>query len=269
MIARMSDDPGAALAVITAEQLDGGFSVQDRMLQIETNRKMSNWDLFNDLNANRGCYIDFLYDFANTIYTNTGRYVELIRKENEGAESSVTRSEFRISNNIAILRICVKIFCQLYLKEEEKGQLERTLKVEDYYSYMCSLLQNIEERQRAHMNTVMDLETGVDWAIRLHEMLNQGEFELLFNSKDFSGRNNSRPTALFDNNRYYISRWSLKTAIEKHYGRQIPLKSVVDDLLEKEILCTDRTASNTKKKDGAYYYVIDYKALQFYYNKKG
>lgn len=262
-IARKADDRDSAMAVITAEFQGGCFSIQDRMIQIELKEKIADFDNLKYLQRHHDVYCAFLYDFADKVYKN--RSTVILRTGKYFANNKCD-GEFRISHNIRLLRMCAKIFYEVYLSSSEQQMLNNALDIRDFEEYISDILRATERQQIRYMTRLQQNDSEVDWLEVLFRIL--FDEKILYVCPDFDCISNPDYKGLAcvnEKNRIYISSQTLKKALNVYFGTKITTKSMIDALVAEHILDEDKSASHMKKKkDGRYYYAIDENALRYY-----
>lgn len=246
MIARNENNGSNALTVVTGEFLEGCFSLQDRMIQIEVPRLCNSihagtfYDKLTQCQQNRKILrmteILFLERFFEN-YDENSRYLK-----NELSNVLGKYDGYRIEGNTQYLLVTAKLFEKLI---PEMLRLEFSQKLADSIMKIC-------ERQKKHMEKIHLIEAN-EWVTIIRKILDQ-ESEALVHRPSEKGWFQE---IVYENGRCYIPRIWLKSKLETFCRKKINMKELIDDMESKGILLTDQSSAKTKKIGGHRYYVID------------
>lgn len=267
LISRMADSTGTAMAVVTAEFREGTFSTQDHEVQIEISNTQIQWEAFNDCKQKNSLYKILLYRICCEIYKNR----EAIRKKI--ADRKNEAGEFRISHNVNILKTVVDImfyiFDEMPLGEFLKKRMPAQIfKKEHFYR----LLDELEVKQKKSMELVGQNECGIDWIKCFYDMAYENRIfcRVPIDKMNKSGSDGNR--IYLDGDKIYISEITLIDGMkiyfnysdEKMAETRRMAKRLINSLKLEKILLNDASGSNTKKKKGKRFYVIDRERLEMF-----
>lgn len=251
MIARAENNDRNALAIVTGEFLDGCFSLQDRMIQIEVPRVCNSvhaegfYKKLNECQRDRNILRTIEVAFLARFFAHYGENVGYLRNE-----LSHVRKEYpgcRIEGNSHLLLVVVQLFEKLF---PEILKLEFSRELEDSIMKIC-------ERQKRHMEKIRLLE-GKKWVTIIRKILDQ-ESEALVHRP--SGKRWFQEI-IYERGKCYIPKLWLQSKLESFFGKRINMKELIDDIESKGILLTDQSSANTKKMGGHRYYVVDVERLR-------
>lgn len=265
IVARKADDSESALIIATAEYLDGISSIQDRMLQIEINKRINDWQKFHELEESKTCYIAFLYEFAKFAY---GKAPCIVNRIKEYVQQKKDNNGYRIAYHITLVNVCASLFFREYLTLPEQKDLADAINTEDYCRYIENLLQKLANQQTEHLRRITVLDRGVDWGEWLYTAIRTHKFIEVLDKNTFGKMDRGYPTIYYEKNRYYISRAMLSEAANQYFNKKVPVNDIVSFLSKNNLLLEDRSESHAKKKFGEYYYVVSEDKLKVYFQEK-
>lgn len=259
MIARSSDKPDHALAVVTGEFLDGGFSVQDRMIQIHIDTPVEALTELSDLQKDPSLLTSLLYRFAEAIYSRQKEVSSTIREWFETMPHPIRdrpTPSYRIERNIHYLALSLELFFQHF----SGGAILR----EKWETIGTNSLCRLKNQQRSQMERLRLIEDGSDWLEILYELLQSDLWE----------RYNAFPSKLDDSMHLiskdgyiYINSPIFKRAFKKFLGRMVNMKPLINAMIEAGILKEDKSNAHVVKRNGLYYYAINELQLEVYHHQ--
>lgn len=256
VIARYADSGQGALAVITGEFIEGCFSLQDRMIQIQVHKKNTSGDTFSgkfhQIQGNADKLQSLLYEFSVRAYLKFDDTKDFLNKEMKRLNNSI--NSFRISRNInhiiATLRLFEHLFPDIKQWNIDK-QLETSVGV-------------ILSEQTKHMEIVRRLEYEQDWT---------KEFYLMMNTPDIVRRYDKHSVVdtgeiLIKGDCIYITELTLEREMRNFLGCNVKSGDIVNHLSKTQVLEEDQSQARTKKLDGRRYYVVNRSRLKLYCTKE-
>lgn len=269
-IARYADDSNCALLAVTAEYLDGSYSMQDRMIMVKMHHRITNWRKFNELKQTSHLLCGILFDFAKVMYSDTERSCKLINEIYH--ELTPHQSKHRISNSIMLLKVCSKLFFHTCLNHNEQQLLLDCMQIEDFDTHMGQALNIIEKMQLPHMDRIDELEHGIDWAFKLYEMIYTDMlFQRCYTPEQYLEKSSNAFCILEYQDKIYVSGKDLEDIITSYYCNKISILPVISFLSQKNLLHEDASGTykiKVAKLGKKYFYVIQKSKLELYYKIK-
>lgn len=256
IIARMVDNDCGALAIVTGEYLTGNYSLQNRMIPVKMCRRGNKSEIKKFLNQltylqNNQCMLDtVLCRFSEYVYN----HMELVKTWIDGYINNgfLSNSSDRIVRNAEILKLSFYLFIQVFPEMKD---------LEDLLSNSISKIVEIHKR---HMEIAERLETP-DWAEEIYKLFCHIQLPREYK---LTQDNIMNDRIVIQEDYISITRNALEENMEKFLETKINLNEVITDLEQKEILCTDNSASKTKKIGGIRFYVINRQRLYIYHQRK-
>lgn len=260
LIARQAKNKDSALAVITAEMREGCFSVQDRMLQVEISGQRMNWKSYQELQEEKGVYLEILKTIVKKAYMDTERVKREIVAHMKYMATG--RGEFRISFYVQLLLTSLHIL-EFLCKDQEMDFWE-----EEWSEKIKFTLNDLYKNQARYMEVVQTKtnESGIDWVILLYRLIYDKKIFARYpvNNQFDSGKHGGLAIGMYDN-KLLIERQTLIKGLELYFEKRTSPKKMVDALIAEGILLEDKTPTHTKKVNGKSYYIIDENALKLFY----
>lgn len=267
LISRMANSTGTAMAVVTAEFREGTFSTQDREVQIEIRNTQIQWKAFNDCKQKISLYKILLYRICCEIYKNK----EVIQKKI--ADGNNEAGEYRISHNINILKIVVDIMFYIFDEMPLGEFLKKRMPVQIFErEHFYHLLDELEVKQKKTMERVRQNGSEIDWIKCFYEMA-YGNKILCRTPIDDMNKNESDGNRIYlDGDKMYVSEITLINGVKMYFSyseekmaeaRKMTRK-LINSLKSEKILLNDASSSNTKKKKGKRFYVVDRERLEMF-----
>lgn len=267
LISRMTDSTGTAMAVVTAEFREGTFSTQDREVQIEISNTQIQWEAFNDCKQKISLYKILLYRICCEIYKNR----EAIRKKI--ADRKNEAGEFRISHNVNILKTVVDIMFYIFDEMPLGEFLKKRMPVQIFEKeHFYRLLDELEVKQKKSMELVDQNECGIDWIKCFYDMAYKNRIFCRVPIDEMNKNGSDGNRIYLDGDKIYISEITLIDGMKMYFNyseekmaetRRMARK-LINSLKSEKILSNDASGSNTKKKKGKRFYVIDRERLEMF-----
>lgn len=257
MIARASDKPDYALAVVTGEFLDGSFSVQDRMIQIYIDTPVEDFVELSALQKDPARLTFLLYRFAQAIYSRQEEVTSTIRNWFETMPHPIHNRpspSYRIERNVHYLALSLELFFQYFP--------EGTFFKEKWESIGKNSLLRLKDQQCNQMERLRLIEEGTDWLEVLHQML---QSNLWNRYQDFPSTLDDSIHLISKGEYTYISSPIFKRALKKFLGRTVDIRPLINAMVEADILKEDRSNAHVVKRNGLYYYAIKNLQLEIYH----
>lgn len=233
-VARQLDcDYETAFVAMTSEFLDGCFSLQDRLLQLEI--QPVDLNLLSELKEMNSQIACFVVEFLKVLVANVDDVLQYIRKRFEDRNLERHEVSARLNRNGEFLKIASEL-CSRYLLGDEKTF---TTKVE-------AALEFQKEIQSKHLKSIKRFESVDDFVKATYEVLNSEIYEVCTaNGVEYQCHNNQiyikLPGIL------YVTKNALRYGMRLYYGTgEINMAGIVKALHENDILLEDVDA-RTKK----------------------
>lgn len=267
LISRMADSTGTAIAVVTAEFREGTFSTQDREVQIEISNTRIQWKAFEDCKQKAELYKMFLYRICCEIYKNKEAIqTKIADRENEAGE-------FRISHNVNILKIVVDIMFYIFEKMPLGDFLKKRMSAQIFErEHFYHLLDELEAKQKRAMELVRQNGCDIDWIKCFYKMTYENKVFCRAPIDDMNKNESDGNRIYLDGDKMYISEITLIDGVkmyfdyteEKMVEARKMTRRLINSLKSEKILLNDASGSNTKKKKGKRFYVVDHKRLEMF-----
>lgn len=226
---QMESNNRTSLVIMTSEFLDGCYSLQDRMIQLEI--QSVSLELLSKL-QNSSCQIaQLLRDFLNSITNNYEEVIKLIKKEFAECEFKRSDVSSRIDRNVIFLKIAAKL-CSNYLFGGDKTMITR---LEDALIFQRKI-------QTEHLMVLKKFENIHDYVIAFHQMVNSDVYEFCSaEKKEYSCKNNQ--ICIKASGIIYMTKNALRYGMKVYYGiEQADVAKMVKALHENDILLEDSDA---------------------------
>lgn len=267
LISRMANSTGTAMAVVTAEFREGTFSTQDREVQIEISNTQIQWKAFDDCKYKTDLYKMLLYRICCEIYKNKEAIqTKITDRENE-------TGEFRISHNVNILKIVVDIMFYIFEKMPLWEFLKKRMSAQIFAKeHFYHLLDELEAKQKRAMELVRQNGCGIDWIKCFHDMAYENKIFCRVPIDDMNKNGSDGNRIYLDGDKMYVSEITLINGVKMYFSyseekmaeaREMTRK-LINSLKSDKILLNDASGSNTKKKKGKRFYVVDCERLEMF-----
>ena len=256
MIARYADSGQGALTVITGEFMEGCFSLQDRMIQIQVHKKNTSDSTFpnklQQLQSNTDRLWSLLYEFSVKAYLKFDDTKEFLNKELKRLNNNIT--PFRISRNINHIIATLRLFEHLF-PDIKQWNIDKQLETS---------VNEIITEQIKHMEVVRRLEYEQDWTKEFYLMINTTDIVRRYDKHSGVGTGE----ILIKGDCIYITELTLEREMRKCLGCNVKSGDIVRHLAKTQVLEEDQSQARTKKLDGKRYYVVNRSRLKLYCTKE-
>ena len=247
VLRRMEQVGKSPVVVMTAEQLDGEYSAQDRMLQLHV--KNVNSTAINNIESGTSYMAKLAYDFVSVLMESYDDVIQDIDVAYSSLDETANRTRAERQGEE------LKIVAQLYGKYMGK----------DYTIQLKKALENQMQTQKKHMDRIKMLDHEQDYILLFQKIIDgKGIYDIC------TQENESKYRVKY--NQYYMKReiiYITKTALEygiKKYlqGNEKSIcKKMIDSLREHGILLEDKDTT-TKKFHNVRHLCISQIALENY-----
>ena len=267
LISRMANRPDTAMAVVTAEFREGIFSTQDREVQIEISNTQIQWSLLENCKQKIYLYKTLLYRICCEIYKNRKTIQEMI------ADRENKAGQFRISYNVNILKTVVDImfyiFDEMPLGEFLKKRMPAQIFEKEHF---YRLLDELEVKQKKSMEFVGQNECRIDWIKCFYNMEYKNRIFCRVPIDEMNKNGSDGNRIYLDGDKIYISEMTLIDGMKMYFNyseekmaeTRMMARRLINSLKLEKILLNDASGSNTKKKKGKRFYVIDRERLEMF-----
>lgn len=248
VVRKTESDPCTGFVFMTAEFLDGCYSLQDRLLQIQM-QSMDSAALGKIQRADKKIAAAALR-FVIALMENFPKVISDIKDFQEKINSSHEKAKCRAERHGEALLMTADLL-ENYLRLN--GRFKETL---------TDALKKQANIQEKHMKLLRRLESQ-DSVELVHELLQSGVYEI-FSEYDKSYAMEPNQFFLREREFIYITKTALLYGLKNLYGMQsINLKKIVDELHDRDVLVEDNDAL-TKKFYGVRHLCISRSALENY-----
>ena len=253
VIRSMESKKNSSMVIMTSEFLEGSYSLQDRMLQVE----MQEVDLekLKQLQNAKGLMAKLTQDLVQTLMQNYDEVIEFIKHENSLV--LLKDAETRVERHGVFLMIVAKL-CTKYLL---KGDTNIEMKLKQALDFQADI-------QRKHLIQIKKYQDSGDYVIAVHDMLStdimefiQDEMEKGQSDKKYQYKNNQvyRKDKMF-----YITKAALKYGMRRFLKQSsVNIEKIITELQDADIFLEDKDAS-TKKFKGKRHLCISIPELENY-----
>jgi len=231
---QMENDGRTALVVMTSEFLDGCFSLQDRMLQLEM--QPVDLKLLSKLQRENYLIAQMVKDFLEVLVQNYDEVITFIR--NHFCNSTLVQDDVssRLARNGEYL-IVAAMLCEKFLFGGK----------DILVSSLRAALQYQTDIQRKHLASIKKYEEIEDYVLVVYKILNAGIWELCSDVKKEYQCLNNQVCVKRSGMMIYITKNSLRYGIKKYYEMQkVDISKIVKALHENDILLEDADATTKK-----------------------
>lgn len=247
---QMGGNAQTALVILTSEYIDGCYSLQDRMLQLEM--QPVDLKLLSKLQGENYLIAQMVKDFLTALVKDYDEVVVFIRQQFECGKLIRDEVSARLARNGHYLMVVSRL-CEKYLFDGEEvltGELEVAL-------------HHQADIQKKHLASIRKYEETTDFVLALNEILEAGDiWEICTSAKGtYKGQNSQ---VCIKNHMMYMTKTALRYGFNKYYGVQkVEIGKIIKALHENDILLEDEDAV-TKKFQGTRHLCISYYALAQY-----
>lgn len=245
----MGNNYRTAFVIMTSEFLDGCYSLQDRMLQLEVQKV--DLELLTELQNMNYLVSQLVQDFLGALIDNYSEVIITIREAFKEAGTMNDVISTRIERNGTFLKIAVRLFSHFLLNDE----IEPLKRLED-------ALTNQGRIQKGHMDALKKYESADDAVIQIYEMIVGGMFDMCTAREKYQCKNDQ--IFIKSEGICYMTKNAIKFGLKKYYGVQnVNVGKLVKSLQENDILLEDKDTI-TRKFMGIRHLCISYRALSQY-----
>ena len=228
----------SAVLFITSEFLDGAESLQNRILQIET--RGVNLQILSQIQNDK--YLPtIVYNFLSQIFINRKAVVEDIQQQYQVLQKKEER--IRIDDASVYLQIVAYLY-EKYCSDEKSGL--------QFYHSLKNALMDQYNSQLMHLNKISLLEED-RIILDVYDMLNKSTLIKFCETGEYTGSINE---AITYKGLLYISRSTLKYAMENYSYDKIKIEKILKVLSEADILKEDNNTRTTKMNGKRMYCII-------------
>ena len=208
-----------------------------------------------------------MYRICCEIYKNKEAIQRMIADINKEAE------KFRISHNVNILKIVVDVMFYI-LNEMPLGELLKKRMPAQIFAreHFYHLLDELEAKQKKTMELVRQNGCDIDWIKCFYEMAYENKIFCRAPIDDMNKKESDGNRIYLDGDKMYVSEITLINGVKMYFSyseekmaeaRKMTRK-LINSLKSEKILLNDASGSNTKKKKGKRFYVVDRERLEMF-----
>lgn len=199
-------------------------------------------------------------------------------RENEAIQRMIAdinkeAEKFRISHNVNILKIVVDVMFYI-LNEMPLGELLKKRMPAQIFAreHFYHLLDELEAKQKKTMELVRQNGCEIDWIKCFYEMAYENKIFCRAPIDDMNKKESDGNRIYLDGDKMYVSEITLINGVKMYFSyseekmaeaRKMTRK-LINSLKSEKILLNDASGSNTKKKKGKRFYVVDRERLEMF-----
>lgn len=244
-------DHHTAIPVLTSEYIDGEYSLQDRMIQVEV--EQVDKKLLTKLQSSDEKIACFILDYIGTLMENYDEVIEYIKYAFSTSESSNVDISHRLERNAKFLEVATEL-CSRYLIKDNGKLVDR----------VKTALNMQAQKQCRRLKNLKQLSMGIDYIWAVNEMVINEVFQICSKrTHTYQALNNQ--VFVTDPGIMYIKKSAIRYGFQVFFGvHDIEMGRLVKAFQENDILIEDLDARSKKFFDGTRHLCINTIELEKY-----
>lgn len=247
----IESNPKTALVIMTSEFLEGCFSFQDRVLQIEMTK--TSLEHLSNIQCNKMFLLNIVIEFVKSLLCHYDQVISDIQNCYSEMNKGI-RGGFRARRHAELLRITAKLFAKYMCNGDYN---------ECYLNELDEALKKQVKIQEKRMKILKEVQSITDYVQVFDNVIN-GEIYCVCSDRDDNYKAVYNQIYLKKPSYLYITKSALRYGVDTCYGvGAIDINKIINALHENDLLEEDRDAI-TKKFLGVRHLCISRYALDNY-----